>query len=223
MAFNVENMDTIKIWDEEFKGIGYQGLMTTNTKTYVEPPERTLDGSMPNIDDHDTFIVPRAEVNFKLFSIEDYQRFCYVVNLANQFPVTYFDKQVGEFVTHYMYIEPEEMKKMFNVGSRVVGVLDYRVSFIGTRNNIPEKSVTYYLNSSSADSSILSTANYVWGSKMEVMTGDKLVELANEKGYALPGGTFVIWNTRPDGKGINYRPDLNATIFSNVKLYAIWG
>lgn len=223
MAQHVENMDTIKIWDEVFKGIGYQGLNTVNTKTYVTKPERTLDGSMPNIDDHDTFFVPRAKVNFKLFSIEDYQRFCHVVSLANQFPVTYYDKQVGEFVTHYMYMEPEEMRKMFNVGTRVIGVLDYEVSFIGTRNNIPEKKVTYYLNSSSTDSSILSTADYVWGSKMDVLTDNELVELAREKGFSLPNKTFLIWNTRPDGSGINYRPNLSASVFSNVNLYAIWG
>lgn len=223
MAFNVENMDTIKIWDEEFKGIGYQGLMTTNTKTFVEQPERTLDGSMPNIDDHDTFFVPRAKVNFKLFSIEDYQRLCHVVSLANQFPVTYFDKQVGEFVTHYMYMEPEEMRKMFNVGTRVIGVLDYEVSFIGTLNNIPEKRVNYYLNLSSEDSSILSTANYVWGSKMDVLTSDDVVDLANKNGFVLPNKTFLTWNTRADGSGINYRPSLSAFVFGNVNLYAMWG
>lgn len=141
----IENKDLAKIWigGEEFTGIGYQGLMTVNTKTYVEEPTRSNDGSIPNIDDHDTFIVPRCKVNFKFFNIRDYQRLCRIVNSANQFPVKFFDKQFGEFREYYMYAEPEEMSKMFNVGTSVIGLLDYEVSFIGTLNNLPEHTVKY--------------------------------------------------------------------------------
>ena len=141
----IENKDLAKIWigGEEFTGIGYQGLMTVNTKTYVEEPTRSNDGSIPNIDDHDTFIVPRCKVNFKFFNIRDYQRLCRVVNSANQFPVKFFDKQFGEFREYYMYAEPEEMAKMFNVGTSVIGLLDYEVSFIGTLNNLPKHNVKY--------------------------------------------------------------------------------
>lgn len=222
MAFNVEDMDTIWVGGEKFTGIGYQGLLTVNTKTYVESPSRANDGSIPNINDHDTFIVPRAKVNFKLFEIEDYQRLCRVVNMSNEFPVTYFDKQMGEFVTHNMYCEPEEMKKMFNVGTRVIGVLDYEVSFIGTLNEREEYKVTYYLNSSSTDSSTLSVASYKWGNSMVVMTGEEMTSLAREQGFTLPTGTFVGWNTRADGTGINYMPNRNATVFETLNLYAMW-
>lgn len=132
----MENMDTIWVDGEAFKGIGYQGLVTINTKTYVESPKRAVDGSIPNINDHDTFIVPRAKVNFKLFSIEDYRRLCRIVASKNEFVVKYYDKEVDDFVEHNMYCEPEEMKKMWNVGTRVIGVLDYEISFIGTLNPI---------------------------------------------------------------------------------------
>jgi hypothetical protein len=134
-----------KIWinGEEFSGIAYQGLMTVNTKTYVEEPVRQNDGSMANIDDHDTFIVPRCKVNFKFFNIRDYQRLCRVINSGNQFPVKYFDKQFGTFVTHYMYVEPEEMAKIYNVGTSVIGIIDYEVSFIGTLNSLEKFSVKY--------------------------------------------------------------------------------
>lgn len=141
----IENKDLAKIWigGEEFTGIGYQGLMTVNTKTYVEEPTRANDGSIPNIDDHDTFVVPRCKVNFKFFNIRDYQRLCRVVNSANQFPVKFFDKQFGEFREYMMYAEPEEMAKMFNIGTSVIGLLDYEVSFVGTRNNLDTYSVKY--------------------------------------------------------------------------------
>lgn len=142
-AIENENLGKIFIGGEEFTGIGYQGLMTVNTKTYVEEPTRANDGSIPNIDDHDTFIVPRCKVNFKFFNIRDYQRLCRVLNSANQFPVSYFDKQFGEFRTYMMYAEPEEMAKIYNVSTSVIGVLDYEVSFIGTLNNLEKFKVKY--------------------------------------------------------------------------------
>lgn len=142
-AIENENLGKIFIGGEEFTGIGYQGLLTVNTKTYVEEPTRANDGSIPNIDDHDTFIVPRCKVNFKFFNIRDYQRLCRVLNSANQFPVTYFDKQFGEQRTYMMYVEPEEMAKIYNVGTSVIGVLDYEVSFIGTLNDLEKFEVKY--------------------------------------------------------------------------------
>lgn len=142
-AIENENLGKIFIGGEEFTGIGYQGLMTVNTKTYVEEPIRQNDGSMKNINDHDTFIVPRCKVNFKFFNIRDYQRLCRVINSANEFPVSYFDKQFGEFRTYMMYVEPEEMAKIYNVGTSVIGILDYEVSFIGTLNDLETFKVIY--------------------------------------------------------------------------------
>ena len=139
----VENIAKIYINGEEFSGIGYQGLMTVNTKTYVDEPVRSNDGSISNIDDYETFIVPRCKVNFKYFNISDYKRLCRVLNSANQFPVSYYDKQFGRFVEHQMYVEPEEMAKIYNVGTSVIGLFDYEVSFIGTLNKLDEYEVKY--------------------------------------------------------------------------------
>lgn len=142
-ADTVENIAKIYINGEEFSGIGYQGLMTVNTKTYVDEPVRSNDGSISNIDDYETFIVPRCKVNFKYFNISDYKRLCRVLNSANQFPVSYYDKQFGRFVEHQMYAEPEEMKKIYNVGTSVIGLFDYEVSFVGTLNKLDEYEVKY--------------------------------------------------------------------------------
>lgn len=142
-AITNANIGKIYINGEEFTGIGYQGLLTVNTKTYVTEPTRGNDGSISNINDHDTFIVPRCKVNFKFFNIQDYMRLCQVVNSGNEFPVSYFDKQFGKFVTHMMYCEPEEMYKMFNVSTSVIGVLDYEISFIGTLNDLQSYEVKY--------------------------------------------------------------------------------
>lgn len=141
----VENLGKIWVNGQEFSGMAYQGLLTVNTKTYVDEPTRSNDGSIPNINDYDTFIVPRCKVNFKYFSIEDYQRLCDAIQ-SNEFVVKYYDKQFNEFVSHKMYCEPEEMAKLYNVGTDVFSVLDYEVSFIGTLNDMDTLSVDYNAN-----------------------------------------------------------------------------
>ena len=141
----VDNLGKIWINGQEFSGMAYQGLLTVNTKTYVDEPTRSNDGSIPNINDYDTFIVPRCKVNFKYFSIEDYRRLCDAIQ-SNEFVVEYYDKQFNEFVKHKMYCEPEEMTKLYNVGTDVFGLLDYEVSFIGTLNDLDTFMVTYNSN-----------------------------------------------------------------------------
>lgn len=143
--YNVQDLGKIWVNGQEFTGMAYQGLLTVNTKTYVEEPKRANDGSIPNINDYDTFVVPRCKVNFKYFNIEDYRRLCDAV-MSNEFYVKYYDKQHNEFVQHKMYCEPEEMVKLYNVGTDVFGVLDYEVSFIGTLNDLAEYTVTYLAN-----------------------------------------------------------------------------
>lgn len=140
--YKVDDLGKIWINGQEFTGMAYQGLLTVNTKTYVEEPKRANDGSIPNINDYDTFVVPRCKVNFKYFNIQDYRRLCDAVQ-SNEFYVKYYDKQHNEFVQHKMYCEPEEMSKLYNVGTDVFGVLDYEVSFIGTLNDLETFKVTY--------------------------------------------------------------------------------
>ena len=141
-ADKIDELGTVWINGEEFKGIGYNGLLTVNTKTYVSEPTRANDGSMPNIGDHETFIVPRCKINFKYLNINDYRRLCNAI-LPNEFLVKYYDKDLGDFVEHWMYCEPQEMRKIYNIGTAVIGVLDYEVSFIGTLNKLKQLSVQY--------------------------------------------------------------------------------
>lgn len=155
-SYNVEDLGKIWINGQEFSGMSYQGFSTVNTKTYVEEPSRANDGSIPNINDYDTFVVPRCKINFKYLNIKDYQRLCEAVQ-SNEFLVSYYDKQfidpkTGTLlkVEHKMYCEPEEMAKLYNVGTDVFGVLDYEVSFIGTLNDLETFTVTYDGNGGSS-------------------------------------------------------------------------
>lgn len=208
-------LDRVKIGNEYFNGIGYQGLLTVNTKTYVESPSRSNDGSIANINDHDVFFVPRCKLNFKYFKIEDYQRLLNEVSGKNEFPVEYFDKQTGTMVSFNMYIEPEEMAKLYNVGTSIIGVLDYEVSLIGTRNNLPVYTVTYYKNASSSDQTVVgNTESAEYGTSIVVKDGG---DVTPPTGY-----TFVCWNTKRDGSGLNFYSNNTNAVFSDLSLYAQW-
>ncbi len=224
MGVRVPNLDSVIIAGNEFKGIGYQGLLTVNTKTYVESPTRSNDGSMPNINDHDSFVVPRCKINFKYLKIEDYQRLCRVLNSANEFPVTYYDKESGEFVTHMMYVEPEEMKRIFNVGTYVFGVLDYDVSFIGTLNQRQQMTVTYKVSGASSNLAVVTTTekgnNLYWGDSIQVMSTTD----ATEKGVTIPTGKQLVWQLgnekEVNSKGWKVMPNSNVSVFENMVLWA---
>ena len=136
-------LDTIKINGISFPGIAE--LLSVNTKTYVEEPTRDNYGSIVNINDYDTFFVPRVKFNFKFFTIADYMAFCVAVQ-PNEFNVEYFDKQFGYRVTHKMYIEPEELTALRNIETKVIGVQDYEVSLIGTNNDMNTYTLSYNIN-----------------------------------------------------------------------------
>lgn len=227
MGVRVPNLDSIIIAGNEFRGIGYQGLLTVNSKTYVESPTRSNDGSMPNINDHYSFVVPRCKINFKYLKIEDYQRLCRVLNSANEFPVTYYDKESGEFVTHMMYVEPEEMKKIFNVGTYVFGVLDYDVSFIGTLNQRETLSVTYKAEGASSNLAVVTTQKtkqgekpLYWGDSTTAMTTAEVIE----KGVIIPAGKQLVWQlgnaTQVNANGWKVYPNSKFSVFENMVLWA---
>lgn len=226
MGVKVPNLDSVIIAGNEFKGIGYQGLLTVNSKTYVESPTRSNDGSMPNINDHDSFIVPRCKINFKYLKIEDYQRLCRILNSANEFPVTYYDKEVGDFVTHLMYAEPEEMKKIFNVGTYVFGVLDYDVSFIGTLNQRKEMSVTYkaLVGGVSSNLAVVKTNSkdgvLYWGDSIKVLSTTD----ATDKGLVIPTGKQLVWqlgnDTEINANGWKVIAGSQVNVFEDMVLWA---
>lgn len=139
----VPDLDKIKINGIEFNNTS--DLLTINTKTYVVEPERSYDGSIENIEDYDTFIVPRCDITFGYISLSNYRKLCNAI-LPNEFPVEYYDKQFGRKVRHYMYCTPNEMKKLYNLGINVLGVQDFTLSLIGTLNHRDSYVVTFDAN-----------------------------------------------------------------------------
>lgn len=116
-----------------FEFQGYSAFFCINTKTYVEEPQRTLDGSIPNINDYETFIVPRVKVSFKYMTIDEFRNFLKAIE-PNEFEVTYYDYELNKKVTHKMYCEPREMAKIFNKGYEILAIQEQEISLIGTLN-----------------------------------------------------------------------------------------
>jgi hypothetical protein len=219
----VPDLGKVIIGGEVFTGIGYQGLLTVNSKTYVDSPSRGNDGSMSNINDHDSFVVPRCKINFKYIKIDDYQRLCRVVSSSNEFEVTYYDKEHGKMVTHMMYCEPEEMKKLYNVGTYVIGVLDYEISFIGTLNKRKEYKVTWKASLTGGDSSTLSVASIKWGNSIKVLTTSDITAL----NVTIPEGKqLVAWrlgnNENPTPNGWKVYPNNQVSVYEDMVLWAVF-
>lgn len=210
--YEVADLDKIWVNGQEFTGMAYQGLLTVNTKTYVEEPTRSNDGSIPNINDYDTFIVPRCKVNFKYFKIQDYRRLCDAIQ-SNEFYVKYYDKQHNEFVQHKMYCEPEEMAKLYNVGTDVFSVLDYEVSFIGTLNDLDTYTVTYEANGGAINTSptlYSATVDYSKGDVVYLDDGRYFVAIYYEdtfKGQAVTNTTY--WTKK------------DLSLYNNSSIYSV--
>lgn len=138
-------LDTIVVDGEIFDKIGYEMLETANSMTYVESPSRANSGAM-YIEEMDSFIVPQCKVGFKLIDTERYIALKRLLLERKEHVVNYFDVDFGERVTHKMYVEADSLKKFFSRGSRVIGVQNYSVNFIGLNTDDEQYSVQYNAN-----------------------------------------------------------------------------
>lgn len=227
---NGNRLEPITINGEEF--IGYSSFACVNTKTYVVEPERTYDGSIPNINQYDTFVVPRVKISFDYMTIHDFRRFLKAV-APNEFPVTYYDYEIDSMVTYKMYLEPREMAKIYNKGFKILGITGEEISLIATLNDIDYIQINYYDNVTNIQANpnykgdypndyiLLDTKDMVFGNWYIINDGSQYMHnlQTDKKKYK-----FLSWNTKPDGTGdIRY---LSAETIrangANMNLYAQW-
>lgn len=120
--------------DEKFDGIGHGMLKSQNQLTYSASPSRQIDGSMQNINDYDSFILPKVEIGFKLISYETFQKLRKFLLAKRTFNVKYYDKDFNRLVTHEMYAEPDDLTAFFNLCDQIIGSQDFVVRFVATLN-----------------------------------------------------------------------------------------
>lgn len=163
------DLDTIVVDGELFKHIGYDMLKTANVMTYVESPSRSNSGAM-YIEEMDSFIVPQCEVGFKLMKTEQFSAFRRLLLERKEHVVNYYDVDFGDRVTHRMYVEPDSLKGFFARGTKVIGVQNYTVTFIGLNTDDEVYTVSYDPNGGSE----VDVPNY--RSNKQYYTGDVVIK-----------------------------------------------
>lgn len=199
----------------------YTSAICINTKTYVEEPSRTNDGSIPNINDYATFIVPRLKVTFQTMTITDYRRLLGAIT-PNEFPVTYYDYELDKTVTYNMYCEPREMINIYNKGYELLGVRDLTVSLIGTLNDVTKITMTYVEVAYDKVGRTMYYTDYTYGTYFNLPPKDSS-NISHKKASDDYLNYYLIgWNTNKEGTGITYLPNQILQATESMSLYAMW-
>lgn len=125
---------------------GYFEYSFINEKTYVKSPERSADGSIPDLDTYAWFLTPRIVIKYKYMHISDYRNLMRLLQSKNEFVVECYDIVLDKRVTHNMYFAPPEMPAIHQRYLEVLGVKDYTVELIGTNTDVEKYSVRFNLN-----------------------------------------------------------------------------
>lgn len=194
----------------------FSSFNCVNTKTYVTEPQRTITGAIPDINNYETFIVPRVKVTFQYMSINDFRRFIKATT-PNEFIVEYYDYEIDRKVNYKMYVEPRDMANLHNLGYEILGVKNIEISLIATLNDV-EKITIEYKNMTSDETgtieTLLDSREHIFGQWLSIIDGSQFV---NDE-YS----EFVSWNTNPDGSGKTYTSNQVIVGENNLVLYAQW-
>lgn len=128
------DLDEFRLDGVSFKGIGHEMLKSQNQLNYTISPGRQSDGSMKNIEDYKSFILPKVEIGFKFIDYDTFQRLRIFLLSKRTFNVQYYDKDFNAIVTHEMYAEPDDLTAFFNLGEKILGSREFTLAFIATLN-----------------------------------------------------------------------------------------
>lgn len=130
----IRNLDWFSIDGINFAGIGRGMLKCTNQLNYKTSPSRQSDGSMTNINQYDSFVVPQVEIGFKYITIDDFYKLRQILLAKRIFDVIYYDVDFNNFVAHEMYCHPDDLKDFLNRGEDVIGLQNFTITLVGTLN-----------------------------------------------------------------------------------------
>ena len=169
--------------------------------------------ALENIDDVDIGLVPQCTLVFKFVDIDN---FIIIQSLLRErhLIVNYFDIDLGKRVTHEMAITGNERKKIYSRGNAIVGVQDLTIKLVATNrdNELLDCTLSYDLNGGT------STGDY----EPQTYTQSDQVTIADGQDISYSGGHLVEWNTKADGTGQHYAPNVSITIWADLTLYAIY-
>jgi len=169
-------------------------ISTLFNKAYVgnaNPEEgRSLNGSMPDIDNYSTARVPRVKVLCNYTDIATYRLFYEFINNQkyNQFYATYYDEHTNEVVTKAMYSYPSEFAEYHRKGREILGVFGLEVNLVGTLNTLDSyQANTCTFNYQGATQQVVGTGDENWLASISVTFGSPI--------GVLPIPTYKIENT----------------------------
>lgn len=202
-------------------GAGYENYPFTTSRDSIGYNETVWGGNLnrskkftlENIDDVEIGQVPQCTITFKMLNIEDFKVLQEML-AQRRLTVTYFDIDVGAFVTHDMAITKNERKKIYAYGSKVIGVQDLTIKLVGTNldADYTSKTITYKANGGSGND-VENTHDLA----------DQVVLLDGEEcGFEKSGYHIAEWNTKADGTGYTYGLNQSITLWKSLTLYAIW-
>lgn len=213
---------------------GYFEYSFLSEKSYFEQPERSLNGSMENINTYATFLTPRLIIKYNMMNIEDYRKLMMLLQSKNEFSVTCYDPVLDKRVTHLMYAAPTSMPIIYQQYLMAMGIQEFALELIGTNNGVKNLNVIYDYNIPSGYSNKFSqsgatqefyknasgiigeTATYTIGGTVYSLNSAKTAELLDNK-YVFQG-----WNTKKDGSGFTYIDGDAYFIHDSQTLYGLW-
>lgn len=227
--YKAVDIDKVVIDGNTFTNYGqYQFLWE---KSFFTQPERSVSGTIENLDSYPTFITPHLILNFSVMSIEDYRKIMKLHYSKNEFVVECYDPIYDDTISVNMYFATEEMAKLYTIAQHrtktdgsweewvdLVGVTDYTVELIGTNSPVDTSSLTVtYVYNNETDSGVIQgnvAKSVAQGSEILVGEGVDFKTLPPAANM-----TFKHWK---DDSGVIYTDGKYITVNSNLTLKAVW-
>jgi hypothetical protein len=121
-----------------------------NNFAYFEEPKRTMDGTLQN-EGNDAKYYPEVSVSFNLMSPQEWSDLIRILN-AKGFFVQYFDADILQTVTRYMYMTKYERAKLLAYGNKLRGIVKSKFTMVsklgydGYLRGNDESDATHYIN-----------------------------------------------------------------------------
>lgn len=199
---------------------GYFEYSFFHAKTMTKSPERTMSGSMPQINSIPFVLTPRLRIKFSLMPIETYRTIMKLIYAKNEFTIQCYDEIYDRVITFKAYFDTEDFPELFMYGLKLLGAMNYEIILNGTNNEIDKANVTYHLNpplSTGVSDMTFGSDDISLNTEFVVGEGcDFQTETFNGK-YK-----FSKWNEKPDGTGFAYVDGNVYTLNKSLTLYAQW-
>lgn len=222
----IEDLDTIYITgggfiNKAFKGISNGSAWAWDEVVWNANLSRSSTFEMTNIDNVGIGVVTNLEIQFPLLNMQDF------INLQSllherHIIVNYFCVDDGQRHIKEMAITGNERKKIYNLGKNVLGMREVTVKMVSTNRQIDSTDTLYkigvdltitYNNNLSSEYTKTDTVEYT---QQYVIKNDEKIGWTNGTSH------LKEWNTKSDGTGQSYLPNLSITIWKPLTLYAIW-